>query len=128
MQFLRYRHSNISRGVVSTSSGSNEVFGDRLRSAREKRQLNQTELAKLAKLQPSAIGHFESGRRKPSFANIRALSKALNVTSDFLLGRSSSMEGAATAFRNAENLSASDRESIQLMIDTLSKRNQEKGD
>lgn len=100
-------------------------FGDRLKLARGARNLNQTELAKNTGLQPAAIGHFEANRRKPSFANIRALAKTLNVSSDYLLGRVTSMEGATTAFRNEENLSDDDRESIQMMIDTLSKRNKE---
>lgn len=98
---------------------STEEFGDRLIAAREKRGLSQTELAKLAGLQPAAIGHFERERRKPSFANVRALAKALNVASDYLLGRVSSMDGATTAFRGEENLSHGDREHIQMMIDLM---------
>lgn len=86
------------------------------------RQLNQAELGKLAGLQPAAIGHFEAGRRKPSFANIRSLARALNVSSDFLLGRSASLEGSTTAFRGEENLTHANRESIQMMIDMFSKQ------
>lgn len=108
--------------VNSSMPEEKDVFGSRLRAARESRNLNQTELAKASGLQPAAIGHFEAGRRKPSFANIRALAKALEVSSDYLLGRASSMEGATTAFRNEEKLSASDRDAIQAMIDTLAKR------
>lgn len=110
---------------MSTIADENN-FGERLRAARDARSLNQTELAKLANLQPAAIGHFEKNRRKPSFANVRALAKALNVSSDFLLGRTASMTGATTAFRNEENLSVSDRESIQLMIDTLAERRKDR--
>lgn len=97
-------------------------FGDRLREVREARSLNQTELAKLTALQPAAIGHFEKNRRKPSFANIRALSKALQVSADFLLGKTTELDGATTAFRNEENLSSSDRDVVQTMIDTLAQR------
>ena len=106
-------------------NNTENLFADRLRRARKARNLNQTELAKDTGLQPAAIGHFEANRRKPSFANIRALAKALNISSDYLLGRAASMEGATTAFRNEENLSDADRQSIQMMIDTLSKRNKE---
>ena len=97
-------------------------FGARLASARERRGLSQTEVAKLARLQPAAIGHFERDRRKPSFANVRALARALNVSSDFLLGRSATMEGATTAFRGEDNLSHHDREHIQMMIDVMNQR------
>lgn len=111
---------------MSNSSGGEDVFGARLKAARESRDLNQTELAKVAKLQPAAIGHFESGRRKPSFANIRALAKALEVSSDYLLGRASSMKGATTAFRNEENLTASDRNAIQAMINSLAQQRKDR--
>ncbi|WP_408587478.1 helix-turn-helix domain-containing protein [Novosphingobium sp.] len=100
-------------------------FSARLTRAREQRGLSQAEVARLAGLQAAAIGHFERDRRKPSFANVRALARALNVSSDFLLGRSASMEGATTAFRGEENLSYHDREHIQLMIDMM---NQRRGD
>ncbi|WP_051548105.1 helix-turn-helix domain-containing protein [Sneathiella glossodoripedis] len=62
---------------MSNLSEGEDVFGARLKAAREKRDLNQTELAKVSGLQPAAIGHFEAGRRKPSFANIRAWQKPL---------------------------------------------------
>lgn len=102
--------------------GDKQAFssiGPRLVAAREKRRLNQSELARKAGLQPAAVGHFEHGRRNPSFANIRALARALGVSADYLLGTSSEMAGATTAFRNEELLSDADRERIQLMIDAL---------
>jgi transcriptional regulator with XRE-family HTH domain len=113
---------------VSTTEELGDAFGARLRAARDQRELNQTELAKIAGLQPAAIGHFEANRRKPSFANIRALAKALGVSSDYLLGRADSIKGSTTAFRNEESLTHADRESIQLMIDTLAKRREARGE
>ena len=115
--------------VVESSMNSDEsVFANRLVEAREKRGLSQTDLAKLAGLHPAAIGHFERNRRKPSFANVRALAKALNVSSDYLLGRAASMEGATTAFRGEENLSHDDREHIQMMIDVMNRRKAERSE
>jgi len=112
----------MSGGVVSNETKNEQEFGDRLTAAREARGLNQTELAKIAGLQPAAIGHFENSRRKPSFANVRALAKALEVSADYLLGRSLDMKGATTAFRGEENLTNSDREHIQMMIDLINKK------
>lgn len=68
-------------------------------------------------MQPSAIAHFEAGRRKPSFDNVHALAKALKVTADFLLGS----RDATTAFRDEDKLSAKDRLFIQNIIDTMVK-------
>lgn len=119
---LRFRHINTVKVVMSNSTDETGGFGERLRRARENRELNQTELAAKSGLQPSAIGHFEKERRKPSFANIRSLAKALNVTSDYLLGRTAEMGQSTTAFRGEENLSDGDREHIQMMIDLMNQK------
>ncbi len=103
-------------------AGAEDQFGERLVAAREARELSQTELAQKAGLQPAAVGHFERNRRKPSFANVRALAKALNVSSDYLLGRTAEMQGATTAFRGEEQLSDADREHIQMMIELMNQR------
>lgn len=99
-----------------------DVFASRLVEARDRRGLSQIELARLAGLHRAAIGHFERKRRKPSFANVRALAGALNVSSDYLLGRSVGLEGATTAFRGEERLSHHDRQRIQEMIDLMNGR------
>lgn len=66
-------------------------FSIRLRIARTIRNMSQAKLSKLAELHPSAISHFEGGRRKPNLANIIKLAKALNCTSDFLIGLSNKL-------------------------------------
>ena len=75
------------------STRPTDRFLERLRTAREFRQLSQNELAKRAGLQPSAVSHFETGTRKPSFDNLRRLADALRVTTDYLLGRTDNMDG-----------------------------------
>jgi transcriptional regulator with XRE-family HTH domain len=89
-------------------------FPDRLRAARQLRSLSQSDLAEKADLQPSAVSHFETGRRAPSFDNLKALSEALQVTTDYLLGRAEEpgVMGVSTdkLFRHAENMSSDDLE------------------
>ena len=108
---------------MSSHEQSDGIFAERLKAAREARSMSQSELARKLDMVPSAIAHFEANRRKPSFATIRAIARALNVSSDFLLGRTSSLEGATTVFRGEENLTDDDRKFIQQMIDL---RTQEK--
>jgi transcriptional regulator with XRE-family HTH domain len=98
-----------------SASSPTEDFSTRLKRLRESRDLSQSDLARLAGLQPSAIAHFEAGRRKPSFDNIRAVARALEVSADLLLGAST----ATTAFRDEHKLSSRDRDFIQNMIDTM---------
>ncbi len=65
----------------------NNKFPTILKNCRQDKNLNQTELAQKTSLQPSAISHFESGSRKPSFDNLIKLADALEVTTDYLLDR-----------------------------------------
>jgi transcriptional regulator with XRE-family HTH domain len=107
-----------------------DSFGERLRKAREDRGLSQGELGQKAGLQPSAISHFESGRRSPSFDNLRRLADALSVTLDFLLGRESEARSAGPVadqlFRNFEQMSAEDQESLARFAKVLAEKNRER--
>jgi len=98
-----------------TKSSSETSFAERLRHIRDKRELSQSELARRAGMQPSAIAHFEADRRKPSFDNVRALAKALDVSADYLLGTTE----ATTAFRDEHRLSTNDRVYVQGIIDMM---------
>lgn len=94
----------------------------RLRAAREMRSLSQAELATKTGLPPSSIAHFEGGKRKPSFDNLRKLSEALEVTTDYLLGRTDDLDVDVRAdplFRNAAKLTATDRELVAGFLEML---------
>jgi len=113
----------------SSASAPSGVFPERLRSAREYRGLNQGELAQKAGMQPSAISHFETGTRKPSFDNLRILADALDVTTDYLLGRVEdfkALAGADRLHRHYESLEGSDRKMADDLITMLAKRAQDK--
>jgi transcriptional regulator with XRE-family HTH domain len=101
-------------------------FAARLRAARELRSLSQSELAVRANLQPSAISHFEIGARSPSFDNLKRVADALDVTTDYLVGRSDSPSvSSATASqlsRHAEKLSSDDLAFLRAMAEKLAKK------
>jgi transcriptional regulator with XRE-family HTH domain len=104
-----------------------ELFQDILRKTRESKGLSQTELAEKAGFQPSAISHFEAGRRSPSFDNLKRLADTLNVTIDFLLGRQPDPQAAGPAahqlFRNFEQMTAEDQETLTDFAKMLAKKN-----
>ena len=109
----------------SMPSKPSEVFPARLQAARDLRAWNQTELARAAKLPPSSIAHFEAGARKPSFDNLRRLANALEVTTDFLLGRvdqPTMAQDADPLFRDAGKLTGGDRELAKDFLKMLAKR------
>jgi transcriptional regulator with XRE-family HTH domain len=89
-------------------------FSIRLKKIMSEKKINQQELAKLSGLQPTAISHFEAGRRKPSYDNIKKLSDALNISADFLLGRDESPKASLNAlFRNAKKLGDNEVQQLQ---------------
>ena len=93
------------------------------------RGLSQAALATKARLQPTAISHFETGTRSPSFDNLKRLADALNVTTDYLIGRSDDLKLAGpqtdNLFRGIEKLSEADLGAIRLMKDALLARKKE---
>lgn len=101
---------------MSASTQEPRDFASRLRAAREGKGLSQAELAERAGLQPSAVSHFETGRRSPSFENLRFLADALGVATDYLLGREKVDTPAGPAagqmFRDFAKLSAEDQDRI----------------
>jgi transcriptional regulator with XRE-family HTH domain len=119
------------------SSPERRIFPERLRAERERRGLSQAELGEKTGLQPSAVSHFETGRREPSFDNLRALADALKVSTDYLMGRDATPSPAgpkaAQMFRNLEkhmqNMSDEDLKTFEDFAALLAKKNKgEKGD
>ena len=107
-----------------------DIFAERLRTARELRKMSQSDLAREADLQPSAVSHFETGRRSPSFANLKALSDALKVTTDYLIGRSDEMSVsnavAIKLLRHAEKMSDEDLDTLTRMAEMMAKKQTKK--
>lgn len=76
-------------------------------------------------MKPSAISHFETGARKPSFDNLRILADSLDVTTDYLLGRVEefkALAGADKLHRHYESLSGADRRMADDLIEMLAQR------
>ena len=114
---------------MSTGKPS-EAFAERLKTARESlREWSQSELADRAKMPPSSIAHFESGSRKPSFGTLRRLANALDVTTDYLLGRVDDpalAEAGDPLYRDVSKLSGRDRELARDFMQMLASKKQPK--
>lgn len=114
------------------NDSDDRIFAKRLREAREKlRGMTQTQLSEKSGLPSTSISHFENveGTRKPSFDNLRRLAKALEVTTDFLLGRTDEPTGGSVneeLYRNVQLLTDADKQFAQDMIKKMIERNQEK--
>jgi transcriptional regulator with XRE-family HTH domain len=93
--------------------------------------MTQAQLAEKSGLQPSAISHFESARRSPSFDNLRILADTLSVTTDHLLGRDQEPGVAGPLveriFRRAGQITHHDLEILAEFADALAKRTRADG-
>ncbi len=73
---------NIEKAAQQATAG----FGGRLAAWRATRNETQEDLAELCMLKPTAISHFETGRRTPSLKNLYKICRQTGAPADFLLG------------------------------------------
>lgn len=91
------------------------VFSQRLKEAREQRGFTQFDLGKEAGLPSTTISHFESGSRKPSFDNLKRLTKVLAVSTDYLMGIVDTPDATAAASRIARHLGNATEDDIKML-------------
>lgn len=63
-----------------------------LRALRNEKGLTIEKMAELLGLNPSTYGQYENGVREPNFSTLKDLSEKLNVTVDYLIGRTNMRE------------------------------------
>jgi transcriptional regulator with XRE-family HTH domain len=111
-------------------SPPSEIFQKRLKLAREElRKWSQSQLAQEAGLPPSSIAHFETGNRKPSFDSLRRIANALEVSTDYLLGRVDTpgmAEAGDPLYRDVGKLTAHDREIAKGILKMLADKSRAK--
>lgn len=62
-------------------------LGDRISKWRKQKKLTQEELAKKANVTKAAVSNYENGHSTPSNDTLVAIADALDVSTDYLLGR-----------------------------------------
>ena len=98
---------------------TSRVFRQRLRRARAQRGLSQAELAVRTGLQQSALSHYESGARRPSFTNLRRLASALDVSTDYLVGHAPKRQQDGDLTAQIARLRPADRELVRALVAPL---------
>jgi transcriptional regulator with XRE-family HTH domain len=109
-----------------TEPRAEDNFAARLKEVRERRQWTQIELGIRSGMPGTSIAHMESGTRKPSFETLRRLATALEVTTDYLLGRVDdpvTIEGADVLFRDFGKLTGADQKLARDFVTLLAARN-----
>ena len=62
------------------------TFGERIVFYRSKKNINQKQLAQILNITPTRLNYWEKDKRQPDVAMIKALSEALEVSPDVLIG------------------------------------------
>lgn len=88
------------------------TINDRIRVARERKGLNQSELAMALAVTPQTVQQWEAGKTSPRNKKIDALAKILDVTSDWLLTGREVLQPS-----NDEELSRQERMMLELFRD-----------
>ena len=81
--------SGVRRVYRPKDPGYGRVLPNRLFDARSHAGLEQAELLRRIGIPTSSISHFEAGHRKPRLNSLYKLAEALDVSTDYLLGRTS---------------------------------------
>ena len=72
------------------------MFGERLRAIRQERGFaSQQALADAVGVVQSTVANWEAGRREPNYALTAKLCECLQVSADYLLGRTEDPQGGA---------------------------------
>ena len=69
------------------------TFGERIVRAREKKGLNQKQLAELLEISPTRLNYWEKDKREPDVPMIWKLIEVLDVSGDWLIGHDDSPIG-----------------------------------
>jgi len=91
--FLGVGSSECYNQVTVTVMSDEKMLGKRLKKAREAKGLSQVGLAKALSVTSATINRYEQGIRQPDPGTLHALADELEVSVDWLLGRTDDPKG-----------------------------------
>lgn len=102
-----------------------DILRQRITLARAGKSLNQAQLAEKSGVTPAAISQIEKGSRTPTIPVLQRIASVLNVSIDYLLGKTNKSElddllhdqEVQTFFRGFQSLDPDDKETIEKMVD-----------
>ena len=103
---------------MAVNSTLKSILSERLQMLRRENNMTQAELAALCELPQPVVSLYEKSdnNRMPSLLGLVKLSNALNVSSDYLLGRTNDKRGAKNLFSEDNVLSQLSRRDKQVVL------------
>ena len=97
-----------------------EVVSERVRKARMMRGYTSDQLSEMVGFASESLRHIENGSSKPSLRKLYELAEALNVSMDFLTGRSPSFEDTIdSTIAIEQNLSDGQKKMLRKVVKDL---------
>ena len=103
------------------------LSSERLKALREARKLTMQELADKLGVSKSMISYYEKGKKTPSVKTIDKMADTLNVSVDYLIGKSDAFDGSESTSKEAkdfmekfEKLDPAKKEALIKMLEALS--------
>ena len=97
-----------------------KLMGQRIREARRMRQMTAEQLAEQIGIATESLGHIECGNRRPSLTLLYTISVILDVSLDYLTGRSLSPESRIVREEiESAGLTPRQEDALQKMIKSL---------
>lgn len=94
------------------------VFGDNMMLLRKKKKLSQAALGKLIGTSGDVVGRYERGDIKPSIDVVGKIADALEVSIDYLIGRSK-LELDREAIKRLENISELNEQNKSFILNMI---------
>ena len=122
------------KGASNMLRVDKELLKRRIVEAREKKGLNQAQLAAKAGITPAAVSQIENGLRVPSIPVFQKIAGVLGVSMDYLVGTKEEVEiqdllqqeEARIFFRNFQSLDSEDQKTILKHIEFLNAKARER--
>lgn len=94
------------------------ALGDNMMLLRKKKELSQAELGKMIGTSGDVIGRYERGDISPSIEVVSKIADALEVSVDYLIGKTK-MELDADALRRLEDIAALSDENKKFVLNMI---------
>ena len=96
-----------------------DVFAERLVEARKEKNFNQQELAKKIQIAASTLSAYEMSKKTPNIYAAYKMSKALNVSLDWLCGLSEYKNGNVISLHGIADMTGNDGDSWIVLKDVI---------
>ncbi|AMA72738.1 hypothetical protein ACH33_07650 [Aneurinibacillus sp. XH2] len=103
------------------------MIGRRIKEQRQKLKWTQKELAEKVNVSSQVISNWERGYTTPNSDDVALLSKALDISSDYLLGHSNDpspkkqVDTVNRAFHSLENLTEEEKSYLEMQLEIFRK-------